>query len=65
MKTRVLYAVGIGIIVIGVVFYLFNIGFLSQNSKSNNNPESVVNGTNAVPPQSISLQHLTRLKPPN
>ncbi len=52
MKTRVLYAVGIGIIVIGVVFYLFNIGFLSQNSKSNNNPESVVNGTNAVPPQS-------------
>jgi len=52
MKTRVLYAVGIGIIVIGVVFYLFNIGFLSQNSKSNNNPESVVNGTNAVPHQS-------------
>jgi hypothetical protein len=52
MKTRVLYAVGIGIIVIGVVFYLFNIGFLSQNSKSTNNPESVVNGTNAVPPQS-------------
>ena len=49
MKTRVLYAVGIGIIIIGVVFYLFNIGFLSQNSESNNNPESVVNGTNDVP----------------
>ncbi len=52
MKTRVLYAVGIGIIIIGVVFYLFNIGFLSQNSESNNNPESVVNGTNDIPTQS-------------
>ena len=51
MKTRVLYAVGIGIIIIGVVFYLFNIGFLSQNSESNNNPESVVNDTNDVPAQ--------------
>jgi len=53
MNTRVLYAVGIGIIIIGVVFYLFNIGFLSQNSESNNNPESLVNGTNDVPTQSI------------
>ena len=52
MNTRVLYAVGIGIIIIGVVFYLFNIGFLSQNSQSNNNPESLVNGTNDVPTQS-------------
>ena len=52
MNTRVLYAVGIGIIIIGVVFYLFNIGFLSQNSESNNNPESLVNGTNDVPTQS-------------
>ena len=51
MKTRVLYAVGIGIIIIGVVFYLFNIGFLSQNSESNNNPESVANGTNDGPTQ--------------
>lgn len=51
MKTRVLYAVGIGIIIIGVVFYLFNIGFLSQNSESNNNPESVVNDTNDLPAQ--------------
>jgi hypothetical protein len=52
MNTRVLYAVGIGIIIIGVVFYLFNIGFLSQNPESNNNPESLVNGTNDVPTQS-------------
>ncbi len=52
MNTRVLYAVGIGIIIIGVVFYLFNIGFLSQNSESNNDPESLVNGTNDVPTQS-------------
>ena len=51
MNTRVLYAVGIGIIIIGVVFYLFNIGFLSQNSESNNSPESLVNGTNDVPNQ--------------
>ena len=55
MKTRVLYAAGIGIIIIGVVFYLFNIGFLSQNSGSNNNSESVVNGTNDVPAQSDQL----------
>ncbi len=52
MKARVLYAVGIGIIIIGVVFYLFNIGFLTPNSQSNNNPESVVNGTNDLPAQS-------------
>ena len=52
MKARVLYAVGIGIIIIGVVFYLFNIGFLTLNSQSNNNPESVVNGTNHLPAQS-------------
>ncbi len=56
MNTRVLYAVGIGIIIIGVVFYLFNIGFLSQNSESNDNPESLVNGTNDVPTQSIQPQ---------
>jgi hypothetical protein len=48
MNTRVIYAVGLGIIIIGVVFYLFNIGFLSQNSESNNNPESEVNGTNDI-----------------
>ncbi len=52
MNTRVLYAVGIGIIIIGVVFYLFNIGFLSQNPESDNNQESLVNGTNDVPTQS-------------
>ncbi|MDN5846062.1 MAG: hypothetical protein L0H53_07290 [Candidatus Nitrosocosmicus sp.] len=52
MNTRVIYAVGIGIIIVGVVFYLFNIGFLSQNSESNNNPELVVNGTNNVSTQS-------------
>ncbi|MDQ3084812.1 MAG: hypothetical protein M3Q77_08380 [Thermoproteota archaeon] len=52
MNTRIIYAVGIGIIVIGVVFYLFNIGFLPQNSESNNMPESVVNGTNDVSSQS-------------
>ena len=51
MKARVLYAVGIGIIIIGVVFYLFNIGFLTLNSQSNNNPESVVNSKNDVPAQ--------------
>ncbi|WP_458743970.1 hypothetical protein [Candidatus Nitrosocosmicus sp. T] len=57
MNTRVIYAVGLGIIIIGVVFYLFNIGFLSQNSKSNNNPESEVNGTNNIstlPNQSLA-----------
>lgn len=48
MNTRVIYAVGLGIIIIGVVFYLFNIGFLSQNSESDNNPESEVNGTNDI-----------------
>ncbi len=52
MNTRVLYAAGISIIIIGVVFYLFNIGFLSKNSESNNNPESLVNGTNDVSTQS-------------
>ena len=52
MKTRVLYAVGIGIIVVGVFFYLFNIGFLSQNSNPKNNSESVANGTSGVPAQS-------------
>lgn len=56
MNTRVIYAVGLGIIVIGVVFYLFNIGFLSQNSESDNNPESEVNGTNDIstPPNQSS-----------
>src|SRR5688572_4467135 len=57
MNTRVIYAVGLGIIIIGVVFYLFNIGFLSQNSESNNNPESEVNGTNNIstlPNQSLA-----------
>ena len=56
MNTRVIYAVGLGIIIIGVVFYLFNIGFLSQNSESDNNPESEVNGTNDVstPPNQSS-----------
>lgn len=52
MNTRIIYAVGIGIIIIGVVFYLFNIGFLPQNSESNNMPESVGNGTNDVSSQS-------------
>jgi hypothetical protein len=56
MNTRVIYAVGLGIIIIGVVFYLFNIGFLSQNSESDNNPESEVNGTNDIstPPNQSS-----------
>lgn len=56
MNTRVIYAVGLGIIIIGVVFYLFNIGFLSQNSESDNNPESEVNGTNdiSIPPNQSS-----------
>ncbi len=57
MNTRVIYAVGLGIIIIGVVFYLFNIGFLSQNSESNNSPESEVNGTNNIstlPNQSLA-----------
>lgn len=52
MNTRIIYAVGIGIIIIGVVFYLISIGFLPQNSESNNIPESVVNGTNDVTTQS-------------
>src|SRR6187551_1454734 len=68
MKARVLYAVGIGIIIIGVVFYLFNIGFLTLNSQSNNNPESVVNGTNDLPtesnrPSSSNSPETTELTP--
>ena len=57
MNTRVIYAVGLGIIIIGVVFYLFNIGYLSQNSESDNNPESEANGTNDIstpPNQSLA-----------
>jgi hypothetical protein len=68
MNTRVLYAVGIGIIIVGIVFYLFNIGFLSQNSESDNNPESIVNGTNDVPapsnqPSPSGSQETTELTP--
>jgi hypothetical protein len=68
MNTRVIYAVGIGIIIIGVVFYLFNIGYLSQNSESNNSSKSVVNGTNEVSiqsnqPSSSSSQETTELTP--
>jgi hypothetical protein len=67
MNTRVIYAVGIGIIIIGVVFSLFNMGFLSQNSESNNNPELAVNGPNDVStqlnqPSSSSLE-TTELTP--
>lgn len=36
MNTRIIYAVGIGIIIIGVIFYfLFNSGFLGQNPNLN------------------------------
>lgn len=68
MNTRVIYAVGIGIIIVGVVFYLFNIGFLSQNSESNNNPELAVNGPNDVStqsdqPSSSSSPETTELTP--
>ena len=68
MNTRVIYAVGLGIIIIGVVFYLFNIGFLSQNSESDNNPGSGVNGTNDIstPPNQSSASgspETTKLTP--
>ena len=36
MNTRIIYAVGLGIIVIGIIFYFFfNSGFLAQNSNLN------------------------------
>ena len=36
MNTRIVYAVGIGIIIIGIIFYfLFNSGFIAQNPNSN------------------------------
>jgi hypothetical protein len=68
MNTRVIYAVGIGIIIVGVVFSLFNMGFLSQNSESNNNPELAVNGPNDVStqlhqPSSSSSPETTELTP--
>lgn len=68
MNTRVIYAVGLGIIIVGVVFYLFNVGFLSQNSESNNNPELAADGTDEIStqsnqPSSSSLPETTELTP--
>ena len=44
MNTRIIYAVGIGIIIIGIVFYfLFNSGFIAQNPNSNDLINSSLN----------------------
>lgn len=44
MNTRIVYAVGIGIIIIGIVFYfLFNSGFIAQNPNSNDPTTSLLN----------------------
>lgn len=46
MNTKVIYAVGAGIIIIGVVFYiLFNTGFLGQNSNNQDLTTPLVNTT--------------------
>jgi hypothetical protein len=44
MNTRIVYAVGIGIIIIGIVFYfLFNSGFIAQNPNLNEPTTSSLN----------------------
>ncbi|WP_415309846.1 hypothetical protein [Candidatus Nitrosocosmicus sp. FF01] len=46
MNTRIVYAVGIGIIIIGIVFYfLFNSGFIAQNPNSNDPTASSLNSS--------------------
>ncbi len=46
MNTRIIYAVGLGIIIIGVIFYiLFNFGFLAQNPNLND-PSAPTSNTN-------------------
>ena len=44
MNTRIIYAVGIGIILIGIIFYfIFNSGFLAQNPSLNDPISSYLN----------------------
>src|ERR1044072_7476557 len=46
MNTKVIYAVGVGIIIIGVVFYfIFNSGFLIQNPTNNDLSTSFTNSS--------------------
>ncbi|KAA2283350.1 MAG: hypothetical protein AB7V56_08690 [Candidatus Nitrosocosmicus sp.] len=56
MNTKVIYAVGAGIIIIGIVFYfLFNSGFLGQNSNNDDILTSPVNTTEGDATEPISL----------
>ncbi|HEU5121011.1 MAG TPA: hypothetical protein VFT71_08480, partial [Candidatus Nitrosocosmicus sp.] len=44
MNTKIIYAVGIGIIVIGLIsYFLFNSGFLAQNPNLNDPTSSSIN----------------------
>lgn len=67
MNTKVIYAVGAGILIIGIVFYfLFNSGFLGQNSNNGDLPTPLVNttdgnaaGSNSLASQSIENPQMT------
>lgn len=57
MNTRVIYAVGIGIILIGIIFYfLFNSGFLAQNPNLNDPLSSSLNASQGNSLGSNSVQ---------
>jgi hypothetical protein len=67
MNTKVIYAVGAGIIIIGLIFYfLFNSGFLGQTSNNGdlstplvNTTEGNATGSNPLPPQSTENLQMT------
>ena len=67
MNTKVIYAVGVGIIIIGVVFYfIFNSGFLIQNPNNNDLSTSLANssvrsssGSNSNQPQNTDNSQMT------
>jgi hypothetical protein len=57
MNTRIVYAVGIGIIIIGIVFYfLFNSGFIAQNPNSNDPTTPFLNTSQGNSPGSNQNQ---------
>jgi hypothetical protein len=67
MNTKVIYAVGAGIIIIGLIFYfLFNSGFLGQTSNNGdlstplvNTTEGNATGSNTLPLQSTENLQMT------
>src|ERR1044072_5812014 len=67
MNTKVIYAVGVGIIIIAVVFYfLFNTGFLGQNSNKSDISKALVNttestnaGSNSAPSSNTNNTQMT------